>query len=79
MPSISRSPFSLELTVICGRARARVRSASSAGPDRSNGLSGPPPWGFTSFDTGFLPVIYWNVNLNEPNMLPHIDLSIYFM
>ncbi len=52
MPSISRSPFSLELTGICGRLRARVRSASSAGPDRSNGLSGPPPWGFTSFDTG---------------------------
>ncbi len=51
MPSMIKSPRSRELTGTCGSARARSRSACSAGPSSSKGFRLPPPCGETSLDS----------------------------
>src|SRR6266850_7912031 len=47
IPSMTRSPFSRELTCTVRKDRARSHSAASASSESISGLRGPPPCGGT--------------------------------
>src|SRR5882762_5105861 len=47
IPSMTRSPFSRELTRTVRKDRARAHSAASASPESISGFRGPPPCGGT--------------------------------